>query len=262
MKIIRVYYKTFLASCGVSSSRQLRSKHVKSLSSVSLFTESHVKKDGLRNGDGRLRPLYEVLSILHQLYHFCKYNANRDCTFQYFIILSKRLYSFSARWNCHSGPLGMGSAGQSGLHRCTRGKWFVNRCHVRSVGHGNNRHCDIVFRLRGCISGSQVHASHGIIPVQLCYPGCGTKRSIGRFNDKNIFQYFIIVFLLFVTVLIGGVLAYVFREMLVNTVQREMSSSMRVYDTRQTVRDAWDITQSTVNGCFRTVQNFAQIISN
>lgn len=64
---------------------------------------------------------------------------------------------------------------------------------------------------------------------------------------KNWFQYFIIVFLLFVTILIGGVLAYVFREKLMNTLEREMSSSMRLYDSRKAVREAWDMTQSKVS---------------
>lgn len=61
------------------------------------------------------------------------------------------------------------------------------------------------------------------------------------------FQYFIIVFLLFVTMLIGGVLGYVFREKLLSTVDREMKSSLRLYDHRVSVRDAWDVTQSTVS---------------
>lgn len=68
-----------------------------------------------------------------------------------------------------------------------------------------------------------------------------------KINNKKTLQYFIIVLLLFVTILIGGVLAYVFREKLVSTLQREMSSSMRVYDSRKAVREAWDTTQSTVS---------------
>lgn len=55
------------------------------------------------------------------------------------------------------------------------------------------------------------------------------------------------MFLLFVTILIGGVLAYVFREKLMNTLEREMSSSMRLYDSRKAVREAWDMTQSKVS---------------
>lgn len=74
------------------------------------------------------------------------------------------------------------------------------------------------------------------------------------------FQYFIVVFLLFVTMLIGGVLAYVFREKLVNTLEREMSSSMRVYDSRKSVREAWDTTQSTVSDWARHHRNATKLL--
>lgn len=52
--------------------------------------------------------------------------------------------------------------------------------------------------------------------------------------------------------LIGGVLGYVFREKLLGTVDREMRSSIRLYDHRRSIRDAWDATQSTVSN-FREI---------
>ncbi|XP_076375861.1 tetraspanin 74F [Megalopta genalis] len=86
----------------------------------------------------------------------------------------------------------------------------------------------------------------GIIVAIISFFGCiGASREV----KCMLLTYFIIVFLLFVTMLIGGVLAYVFREKLVNTLQREMSSSMRVYDSRKAVREAWDTTQSTLHCC-------------
>ena len=86
----------------------------------------------------------------------------------------------------------------------------------------------------------------GIIVAVISFFGCiGASREV----KCMLLTYFIIVFLLFVTILIGGVLAYVFREKLVSTLQREMSSSMRVYDTRKAVREAWDTTQSTLHCC-------------
>lgn len=60
------------------------------------------------------------------------------------------------------------------------------------------------------------------------------------------FQYFIIVFLLFVTMLIGGVLGYVFRAKVLGTVEQEMKNSMHVYD-KKAIKDAWDTTQRTVS---------------
>lgn len=47
--------------------------------------------------------------------------------------------------------------------------------------------------------------------------------------------------------LIGGILGYVFREKLLSTVDREMKSSLRLYDHRKSIRNAWDATQSTVS---------------
>ncbi|CAD1474472.1 unnamed protein product, partial [Heterotrigona itama] len=86
----------------------------------------------------------------------------------------------------------------------------------------------------------------GIVVVIISFFGCiGASREV----KCMLLTYFIIVFLLFVTMLIGGVLAYVFREKLVNTLEREMSSSMRVYDSRKSVREAWDTTQSTRFNC-------------
>lgn len=65
----------------------------------------------------------------------------------------------------------------------------------------------------------------GIIVALTSFFGClGASREV----KCMLLTYFIIVFLLFVTILIGGVLAYVFREKLMNTLEREMSSSMRL----------------------------------
>ena len=51
---------------------------------------------------------------------------------------------------------------------------------------------------------------------------------------------------MFVILLIGGILGYVFREKFVDTLQREMRSSMRLYNQRQEIRAAWDTVQSQV----------------
>lgn len=56
--------------------------------------------------------------------------------------------------------------------------------------------------------------------------------------------------------LIGGVLGYVFREKLLSTVDREMKSSIRLYDNRKSIRDAWDTTQSTVSNSARILLLF------
>lgn len=65
---------------------------------------------------------------------------------------------------------------------------------------------------------------------------------------KNL-QYFIIVFLIFVTMLIGGILGYVFREKVSLTMRQEMQSSLKLYGNRRAVTQAWDQTQARLQCC-------------
>lgn len=62
-------------------------------------------------------------------------------------------------------------------------------------------------------------------------------------------QYFILLFLIFVTMLIGGILGYVFREKVELTMKQEMQSSIKLYGTRRQVTAAWDTTQSRLRCC-------------
>lgn len=55
-----------------------------------------------------------------------------------------------------------------------------------------------------------------------------------------------IVFLIFVTMLVGGILGYVFREKVHTTMEQEMQSSLRTYATNRAVKRAWDDTQERV----------------
>lgn len=63
------------------------------------------------------------------------------------------------------------------------------------------------------------------------------------------FQYFILLFLVFVTMLIGGILGYVFREKVEHTMQQEMFSTIKLYGTRRQITQAWDTTQSRLKCC-------------
>ncbi|KAI4480676.1 PREDICTED: CD151 antigen [Polistes canadensis] len=86
----------------------------------------------------------------------------------------------------------------------------------------------------------------GILVSIIAFFGCvGASREV----KCMLVTYFIIVFLLFVTILIGGILGYVFSEKLVNTLEREMSGSLRLYDHRKSVRDTWDTTQTQLHCC-------------
>ena len=60
--------------------------------------------------------------------------------------------------------------------------------------------------------------------------------------------YMVFSFLFFVILLVGGVLAYIFRDQVVNTIQAEMISEIRNYDpsdSDNSVTRAWDTTQVT-----------------
>lgn len=63
--------------------------------------------------------------------------------------------------------------------------------------------------------------------------------------------YFILIFLIFVTMLIGGILGYVFREKVSQTMQQEMHSSMTFYGApgRRPITQAWDMTQERLKCC-------------
>ena len=62
-------------------------------------------------------------------------------------------------------------------------------------------------------------------------------------------QYFVFVFLIFVVILVGSILGYVFREKVVQTMRQEMYSSLPYYGNRRSVTLAWDETQSRLKCC-------------
>lgn len=62
-----------------------------------------------------------------------------------------------------------------------------------------------------------------------------------------IFQYFIIVLIIFVVMLVGGILGYVFREKVRYSMEQEMYSSIKAYNEKKSLRRAWDDTQENVS---------------
>uniref|UniRef100_A0A1A9UM22 Tetraspanin n=1 Tax=Glossina austeni TaxID=7395 RepID=A0A1A9UM22_GLOAU len=61
--------------------------------------------------------------------------------------------------------------------------------------------------------------------------------------------YFIIVVLIFVTMLIGGILGFVFRERVQQTMRQKLRSSMSLYGSRRDVTESWDQTQERLQCC-------------
>ena len=73
--------------------------------------------------------------------------------------------------------------------------------------------------------------------------------------------YIVFVFLFFVILLVGGVLAYIFREQVENTIQAEMIADIRNYDPEKpesSVSRAWDETQSQLECCGLMTEQVSQ----
>ena len=70
--------------------------------------------------------------------------------------------------------------------------------------------------------------------------------------------YTVFMLLLFVVMVVGGVLAYIFREQVTETIRAEMIADLRNYDPLEpesSVTRAWDETQSQLECCgFMTEQ--------
>ena len=59
-------------------------------------------------------------------------------------------------------------------------------------------------------------------------------------------QYFIILLVLFVVLLVGGIVGYVFKHRVQDTITAQMMASLDEYQSSQTVKDAWDAAQTKV----------------
>ncbi|KAJ8664976.1 hypothetical protein QAD02_006638 [Eretmocerus hayati] len=82
----------------------------------------------------------------------------------------------------------------------------------------------------------------GIAVAVVAFLGCyGASREI----KCMLFMYFIIVSLLFVVILIGGILGYVYREKFTESLQQRMRDSMQLYRNRKDITVAWDFAQRT-----------------
>lgn len=71
-------------------------------------------------------------------------------------------------------------------------------------------------------------------------------RSPLTFASYTLFQYFIILFIIFVVMLVGGILCYVFRQRVQTTMQQEMLRTIRFYGEDRSITRAWDDLQEGV----------------
>lgn len=55
--------------------------------------------------------------------------------------------------------------------------------------------------------------------------------------------------MIFVTILVGGILSFVFREKAAASIEQQMQSSIRYYGNKRPFTEAWDATQEQLHCC-------------
>lgn len=86
----------------------------------------------------------------------------------------------------------------------------------------------------------------GIAMMLLSLLGCcGAAKEV----KCMLLTYYILVFIIFVVMLVGGILQLVFREKVLTTLDREMYASIPNYNTNHEYAKAWDDTQTFLQCC-------------
>lgn len=88
-------------------------------------------------------------------------------------------------------------------------------------------------------------ATGGLVTL-IAFLGC-----VGAVKEVKcmLLAYFLIVFIVFVTMLVGGVLGYVFRENVRKHTDYKMRSTLADYRTNKSIQRAWDETQESFHCC-------------
>ncbi|XP_045492121.1 leukocyte surface antigen CD53-like isoform X2 [Colias croceus] len=74
---------------------------------------------------------------------------------------------------------------------------------------------------------------------------CGAAKEV----KCMLLTYYILVFIIFVAMLVGGILLFVFREKVLSTLDREMHASIPNYGVKHEYTKAWDDTQTYLQCC-------------
>lgn len=74
---------------------------------------------------------------------------------------------------------------------------------------------------------------------------CGAAKEV----KCMLLTYYILVFIIFVAMLVGGILQFVFREKVVSTLDRELFASIPYYGVKHEYTKAWDDTQTYLQCC-------------
>ncbi|CAK1544697.1 unnamed protein product [Leptosia nina] len=86
----------------------------------------------------------------------------------------------------------------------------------------------------------------GAAIMMLSFLGCcGAAKEV----KCMLLTYYILVFIIFVAMLVGGILLFVFREKVLTTLDREMHASIPNYGVKHEYTRAWDDTQTYLQCC-------------
>ncbi|XP_046437640.1 tetraspanin-9-like [Daphnia pulex] len=96
------------------------------------------------------------------------------------------------------------------------------------------------------MSAAYILIATGVVVILISFLGClGAVKEI----KCMLLTYFIVMFGIFVTMLVGGILGYAFRSNVAVSMRTRMYSSLGEYGVNRVVTDAWDFTQSKLRCC-------------
>ncbi|EEC10430.1 tetraspanin, putative, partial [Ixodes scapularis] len=93
------------------------------------------------------------------------------------------------------------------------------------------------------VSSASILIATGVVVTIISFLGC-----LGAFKEIKcmLLTFFIILFMIFITMLVGGILGYVFRNEVDDRMYQEMVMSIPMYKNDSVVTDAWDAVQQHV----------------
>lgn len=95
-------------------------------------------------------------------------------------------------------------------------------------------------------SSASILIATGVIVTVISFLGCmGAVKEI----KCMLLTFFILLFMIFIIMLVGGILAYVFRNEVENRLRTEMIMSIPLYDNDTAITDAWNSVQSQFKCC-------------
>jgi len=96
------------------------------------------------------------------------------------------------------------------------------------------------------MSAAYILIATGVVVTLVSFLGCfGAVKEI----KCMLLTYFIVMFGIFVTMLVGGILGYAFRSNVALSMRTRMYASLGEYGVNRVVTDAWDFTQSRLRCC-------------